>query len=291
MAVHRPTPDTVLRPDDGDAFRDALRSVRRMVDVPVVFGGPVRSTVLRLSEFAGVRTDGMRDLDVVASAGLGGQVVATRRPGQVRDYGSAESITHDYDKPVLAEGLRAMTAVPVIVRGVVRGVLYSAARHTVDFGDRVTDTMVTASRRLAGELAVRDEVDRRLQLIRTADAARQPSGSAADLESVRELHAEFRSIAQSLPDDVLRDRLRTACARLAALGEQPPTDGPGAALAPRELDVLAQVGLGCTNAEAARRLSVGTETVKAYLRSAMRKLDARTRHEAVVLARRHGLLP
>jgi DNA-binding CsgD family transcriptional regulator len=41
----------------------------------------------------------------------------------------------------------------------------------------------------------------------------------------------------------------------------------------------------------AERLTLTRETVKAYLRSAMRKLDARTRHEAVVLARRQMLLP
>jgi DNA-binding CsgD family transcriptional regulator len=62
-------------------------------------------------------------------------------------------------------------------------------------------------------------------------------------------------------------------------------------LAPREIDVIAQVSLGCTNAESAQRLGVSLETIKSYLRSAMRKLDARTRHEAVVRARTYGLLP
>lgn len=288
MAVPGPNPDDVLRPHDSDAFRDALRSIRRDTDVPVAFGGPAESDVLRLSESVGLRTNALRDLAVAARAGLGGRVLATRRPGRVREYRSANDITHHYDQPVLAEGLRSIAAVPVIVHGIVRGVLYGAARQTVDFGDRVTDTMVAASRRLAGELAVRDEVDRRVRLLRAADQT--VDASPVDLESVRELHAEFRGIAQSLPDNELRDRLRVACTRLAALGAPAPT-GPGAPLSPRELDVLAQVGLGCTNAEAARRLSVGAETVKAYLRSAMRKLDARTRHEAVVLARRHGLLP
>ena len=37
--------------------------------------------------------------------------------------------------------------------------------------------------------------------------------------------------------------------------------------------------------------AVGPETVKSYLSSAMVKLDAHTRHEAVVRARRLGLLP
>jgi LuxR family transcriptional regulator, regulator of acetate metabolism len=55
--------------------------------------------------------------------------------------------------------------------------------------------------------------------------------------------------------------------------------------------VLAQIALGCTNQEAALRLSLGAETVKSYLRQAMSKLDAGTRHEAVARARRYGLLP
>jgi LuxR family transcriptional regulator, regulator of acetate metabolism len=66
---------------------------------------------------------------------------------------------------------------------------------------------------------------------------------------------------------------------------------PEVTLSPRELDVLAQIALGCTNAEAAQRLSLKPETVKSYLRSATAKLGARTRHEAVSKARRSRLLP
>ena len=49
--------------------------------------------------------------------------------------------------------------------------------------------------------------------------------------------------------------------------------------------------LACTNAMVAERLGLRPETVKAYLRSAMRKLGAHTRGEAVSAARRAGLLP
>ncbi|UPT45525.1 helix-turn-helix transcriptional regulator, partial [Streptomyces sp. WAC00303] len=62
-------------------------------------------------------------------------------------------------------------------------------------------------------------------------------------------------------------------------------------LAPREVDVVACVAAGATNAAAAQRLGLRPETVKGYLRSAMRKLGAHTRLEAVVAARRAGLLP
>lgn len=66
---------------------------------------------------------------------------------------------------------------------------------------------------------------------------------------------------------------------------------PPTVLTPREVDVLVCVAGGATNAAVAGRLGVRPETVKGYLRSAMRKLGAHTRLEAVVAARRQGLLP
>ena len=116
----------------------------------------------------------------------------------------------------------------------------------------------------------------------TADPARE--------EELRALHSDLRLIAQDLADDVLRCRVHAVCARLAALGTGSATE-PSVRLAPRETDVLAMVALGYSNAESARRLAVGPETVKSYLSSAMVKLDAHTRHEAVVRARSLGLLP
>ncbi|MFC7745146.1 response regulator transcription factor [Nocardiopsis composta] len=55
--------------------------------------------------------------------------------------------------------------------------------------------------------------------------------------------------------------------------------------------MLTFTALGCTNADTAARLNLRPETVKSYLRSAMRRLGAHTRTEAVAEARRHGLLP
>ncbi|MER6875782.1 helix-turn-helix transcriptional regulator, partial [Amycolatopsis sp. NPDC000673] len=59
----------------------------------------------------------------------------------------------------------------------------------------------------------------------------------------------------------------------------------------RELDVLAGAAAGQTNADIAEALGLGAETVKSYLRNAMRKLDAKTRLQAVNAARRANLLP
>lgn len=94
-----------------------------------------------------------------------------------------------------------------------------------------------------------------------------------------------------MADPALREELLSVCARLAsASGAQEP-HGREVLLAPREVDVLACVAAGATNAVAAGRLGLRPETVKGYLRSAMRKLGAHTRLEAVVAARRAGLLP
>jgi DNA-binding CsgD family transcriptional regulator len=109
-------------------------------------------------------------------------------------------------------------------------------------------------------------------------------------EELRAVHSDLRLIARDLPDEALRERVHAACARLAALGTVRAT-GSTVRLAPRETDVLAMVALGCSNAESARRLALRPETVKSYLSSAMTKLDAHSRHEAVVRARRLGLLP
>jgi LuxR family transcriptional regulator, regulator of acetate metabolism len=281
-----------MRADDGDVLRATVREVRARSGMTVVFGGVLRPgggvPSVRLTELVGTRTRLLHDLDVQVGAGLGGRVLAEARPAGVEDYGVARDITHEYDRPVLGEGLCTVAAVPVLVGARPRALVYAASRERGSVGDRVRDAMARAARRMAAELEVRDEVDRRLALVHAA-ATMAPAGSP-DREEVRAVHSELRQLAQELTDDGLRARVHAACRRLAALGS---TDGPGTAvhLTARELDVLAQVALGCSNAETARRLAVRPETVKSYLASAMSKLDAHTRIAAVVQARRLGLLP
>jgi DNA-binding CsgD family transcriptional regulator len=61
-------------------------------------------------------------------------------------------------------------------------------------------------------------------------------------------------------------------------------------LAPRELDALRLVAVGASNVEIAAQLGLSPETVKAYLRTAMRKLDVHNRTAAVHAARLAGIL-
>ncbi|RZT25620.1 LuxR family GAF modulated transcriptional regulator [Mycobacterium sp. BK558] len=279
-----PDPSALLRPRDTDALRAALRRMAAEGAAPVLFAGEVHRETLLLSEFVGTRTGNLRGLAVQSKSGLGGASMVAGRPMSVADYRNAATITHDYDAPVLSEGIRSVLAVPVLVDGQTRAMLYAAHRSGSPFGGRAADLLVSSAHSLAEELRIRDEVDRRLRLRET-----QLAGAAgAGTERIREVHAELRGLAASSPLP-LQNRLRELADRLAgALATAPPGAAP---LSPRELDVLAQVALGCTNSEAAQRLSLRPETVKSYLRSAAAKLGAHTRHESVSKARRAGLIP
>ncbi|KAB2975515.1 helix-turn-helix transcriptional regulator [Streptomyces sp. SS1-1] len=263
-----------------------LARLRRSTGLPVAFGGllePGRPRV-RISELNGTATDALRRLAVAAGNGLGGKAVALARPCAVTDYSASRQISHEYDAAVAAEGLCAVVAVPVVVRRRVRGVLYGALRTAQPLGDRVLTAAVDAARDVEQALVVRDEVQGLLEAARPGTAA--PAEGGAAWEQVREAHAALRALAPRIGDPALRAELLDA-AGLLAVGPDP----RAVELAPREVDVLACVAAGATNAVAAGRLGLRAETVKGYLRSAMRKLGAHTRGEAVVAARRAGLLP
>ena len=283
-----PTHSPLLRPRDTDALRAELRYVASEGGVPVLFGGEVHGEALLLSEFVGTRTGLLRGLVVRSKSGLGGASMVAGRPMSVADYRNSSNITHDYDAPVLSEGIKSVLAVPVVVDGTARAMLYGAYRAGAPIGGRAADLMVASAHRLSQELRVRDEVDRRLRL---REAHLAGFDSVASPEAIREVHAELRRLAS---DGTVaagtRAQLRTLADRLASAlgGNSPAVSTP---LTTRELDVLAQVALGCTNSEAAQRLSLKPETVKSYLRSAAVKLGTRTRHEAVSRARRFRLIP
>ncbi|MFD4276618.1 helix-turn-helix transcriptional regulator [Streptomyces cyaneofuscatus] len=280
-------------PVDAVEMRTALAGLRRTSGLPVAFGGLLSDARhARIAELDGARTGALRGLVISAGSGLGGKAIALARPCAVTDYPVSRHISHEYDTAVAAEGLRSVVAVPVVVRRRVRGVLYGALRTPVSLGDRTFDAAVAAARDVEQALAVRDEV-RELLALTQEQAAAGPGAAPGAWEDVREAHRELRALAPRVADPALRDALLAVCGRLASASGARAT--PAAAmevrLAPREVDVVACVAAGATNAAAARQLGLRPETVKGYLRSAMRKLGAHTRLEAVVAARRAGLLP
>ena len=280
--------------EDSRLIGRALAELRDATGLGLAFGGVVTAEgQVRLDEFAGVTTGALRGVVLAFGQGLGGKVVALRRPMAVNDYVASERISHHYDRVITAEGLRAMVAAPVVVCRTVRGVLYGAVRQAVPLGDRSVQAVADAARDLEQELAVRDEVARRLAwLSERASAAQQaPGPMTPQWELVREAYADLRSLGRQLTDSGARQQFDVACEKLAAAGHPAPGVPGAQLLSPRELDVLACVAVGRSNADAAIELGIGIETVKSYLRSATRKLGSRSRLEAVVAARRLGLLP
>jgi len=79
-------------------------------------------------------------------------------------------------------------------------------------------------------------------------------------------------------------------AATAALLEQLRGGGPAETLSPREGEVLRHVAAGLTNKAIALRLGISEHTVKFHLGSAMSKLGAASRAEAVAVAIRRGLI-
>lgn len=146
-----------------------------------------------------------------------------------------------------------------------------------------------SARRLAREIEIRDEVDRRVALIDNARAAAPSAVSASVSEGITESYLALREIAAQTSDPGIEARLREVEEKLRTLTGGAAT--PTVRLSARERDVLAYVALGCRNAEIAERLSLSVETVKSYMRNLMGKLEVGSRHEAVVEARRQGLLP
>jgi DNA-binding NarL/FixJ family response regulator len=79
-------------------------------------------------------------------------------------------------------------------------------------------------------------------------------------------------------------------ATTAALLQQLRGDGQPVSLTPRETEVLRQVAGGQTNKAIALKLGISEHTVKFHLGSAMTKLAASSRAEAVATAIRRGLI-
>lgn len=276
---------------EAELVAGAVRELSRRTRFPVAFGGLVDEGAVSVTTIVGNRTHSLDGLRVRPERGLGGRAMTELRPRMTSDYRSSQQITHDYDAFILGEGLQTLLAVPIVVAGRPRGVLYAGAWEQAQVGGVTTAPAMQVAQSIADELRIRDEVDRRL---RAAEPASSRVGTT-QREELRESFAELRSIAASVADAALRARLADVERRLLTLAGEPAPARTGPVstvrLSRRETDVLACAALGSTNAEIALHLGLREGTVKAYLGTAMSKLDASTRHAAVVKARRAGLLP
>ncbi|MBT2496607.1 MULTISPECIES: LuxR C-terminal-related transcriptional regulator [Microbacterium] len=276
---------------ESELVAHAVRELARRTRFPVAFGGLIEEGVVSVTSIVGARTRSLDGLRVRPERGLGGRAMMELRPRMTSDYGSSQQITHDYDVFVLGEGLRTLLALPIVVHGRSRGVLYAGAWDEEQVGGVTTAPAMQVAQSVADELRIRDEVQRRLDTSQLGSETVAPP----QREALRESFAELRSIAASVDDAAIRARIAEVERRLVALAGDaaPATTGPVPTihLSRRETDVLACAALGSTNAEIAAQLGLREGTVKAYLGTAMSKLDASTRHAAVTRARRAGLLP
>jgi LuxR family transcriptional regulator, regulator of acetate metabolism len=274
-------------PYTADGLARVLASFRSAGRMDMAFGGRVLadSRKLEISALCGARTRSLANLVVRPGAGLGGKSLLLGRPVSVTSYQSAEGITHVYDHAVSQESLETVVALPIVVDNVPRMVLYLGNRSKVRLGDRWFDRFAPLVRKLERDIAVDDEIRRRL---RDADDARSAAGSLTPSD-LRELSDELAAVAAEVDDAALRARLHQLCARLTP-STAPSSAQPRIALARREVDVLNQVSLGRSNREAAEELGLLPNTVKSYLKTAMRKLEANNRVQAITAARKAGLI-
>ena len=135
----------------------AVDQLVRRTGLPIAFGGLERDGAIHVTSVVGTRTRSLEGLIVHAARGLGGRALVENRPRLALDYRSSRSITHDYDGAVLGEGVCTLFAVPVLVRGSARGVLYCGSWSQLPIGDTVARLAFGIAGELATELHVREE--------------------------------------------------------------------------------------------------------------------------------------
>lgn len=110
--------------------------------------------------------------------------------------------------------------------------------------------------------------------------------AAALVDAIRRVHAGEAVLAPEVTRRVLE---RLAAARPAVVRTPEPPHPGLASLTPRELDVLAQLGAGRSNAGIATALGLSEATARTHVSRILLKLDARSRVQAALIAERAGL--
>lgn len=210
-----PPPDVLLALDEEYAeilaLLDRTAAIQRMVtNVPHLAGVDVAwvgepadedQIVLRHTVNI-ITTDLVEGLVVPVGTGLGGKVLAARRPLWVSDYCASRDITHHFKAQAAAEGVKAMIAAPILHDDQLLGVLYGANRYVTSFGDRAAQALERVAARTAAAQIV-------------AERARHAAEVA--------VHEERRRLALELHDTV-GAMLFTIGAGIRRLGAEPGLD-------------------------------------------------------------------
>ncbi|MEO7720375.1 MAG: LuxR C-terminal-related transcriptional regulator [Pseudolysinimonas sp.] len=281
-------PQSVATPEH-DLLQRSVKELTRLAGFPVAFGGLTAADGTPLTAFSGAHARSLDGVLIEPTHGCGGLAAVDRKPVAATNYRESSTITHHYDREVTAEGIVSLIAVPVVVDGRVRAILYGGHRIATQFGETIVRDTLKVSKALAWELSVADEVSRRLALLETQWPEQQsPELWTGERLELRELFAELRELGRTIADPEIVRRLDDMGRRILPHGM---TVSVPTSLSPRELDMLAQVALGKRNGQIATQLGLTEATVKSYISAAMRKLNASNRYEAVIAARRAGLIP
>jgi predicted ATPase/DNA-binding CsgD family transcriptional regulator len=165
----------------------------------------------------------------------------------------------------------------------------------VEFGDRWFAELVLES--AAFLAAATGDIERAVRLLGAADTVL----GAIGVPLMARLSARHDRLLTDARGALGADRLETVWKEgtrlplgatvelVGAVRTRANPDAPEGSLTARELEVLALVAEGCTDADVAERLVVSVRTVHAHLRSVYRKLDVHTRSAATRYALEHGL--
>ncbi|GAA1845399.1 helix-turn-helix transcriptional regulator [Brevibacterium marinum] len=283
-----------LKAETRRLFVEAVDSLHRSGTGDVIFGGMVKEGEVSVEAVAGGGRGRLSSLIVTTGRGLGGRALMEGTPQLTKNYGVDPYITHHYDEEILGEGIQVLVAVPTLRGGEVTGMIYCGHRDNFNAAAPQTSDLVKRVRQLSVDLG-------RLDHSRSTPEQVEPERPYSDLESssreaLRRTYAELRAIRSGVDENEMRHRLGVVENRLADIlsGHNPdlfPSPTPTVSLSPRETDILSHVALGWSNARIAEGLGLRESTVKSYLNTAMVKLSAGTRHEAVSIARSAGVLP
>lgn len=164
----------LLRPDDLNLIKATLRLVHGRLSNAVTFGGIYHGQELAISEVFGARTRALNNLMIPIGQSIGGRAAVEGRPIGAGNYYQSSMFTREFDGYVRREGLMAIHAIPVMVNRKPRGMLYTAKRDGSVIGERFLYQTVTLAQQISQEMKVRDEVDRRMQVLEIAQQAPQP---------------------------------------------------------------------------------------------------------------------
>jgi DNA-binding NarL/FixJ family response regulator len=111
-----------------------------------------------------------------------------------------------------------------------------------------------------------------------------------DIAAQREALAIFETIGARPAARMLREQLQARGIRGLPRGARPSTRGNPEGLTAREMQILALIGQGLSNAEIGARLSISAKTVDHHVSAVLGKLQVHTRSEAAAAARQKNIL-